>query len=103
MIGIVSGTRMGAGNHAIGHVLGGSAGVPHGYTSCVMMPAVLAYNAEVNADRQAEISTALGAAGVSRPVRGVDRFIAGLGLPRRLRDVGVKREDLHRASPRTAC
>jgi maleylacetate reductase len=94
MIGIVGGTRMGA-SHAIGHVLGGSAGVPHGYTSCVMMPAVLAYNAEVNGDRQAEISTALGAAG--RPASEVlDRFISGLGLPRRLRDVGVKREDLQR-------
>jgi alcohol dehydrogenase class IV len=76
-------------------VLGGSAGVPHGYTSCVMMPAVLAYNAEVNGDRQAEISTALGATG--QPASAVlDRFISGLGLPRRLRDVGVKREDLQR-------
>jgi maleylacetate reductase len=60
-----------------------------------MMPAVLAYNAEVNAERQAEISTALGAAG--QPASEVlDRFISGLGLPRRLRDVGVKREDLQR-------
>lgn len=94
MTGIVSGTRMGA-SHAIGHVLGGSAGVPHGYTSCVMLPAVLAFNATVNADRQAEISAALGAAG--QPASEVlDRFIAGLGLPRRLRDVGVKQDDLPR-------
>jgi maleylacetate reductase len=94
MAAIVTGTRMGA-SHAIGHVLGGSAGVPHGYTSCVMLPAVLAFNAEVNADRQTEISAALGAAG--QPASEVlDRFIAGLGLPRRLRDVGVKRDDLPR-------
>ena len=94
MTGIVSGTRMGA-SHAIGHVLGGSAGVPHGYTSCVMLPAVLAFNAEVNADRQAEISAALGTPG--RPAAEVlDRFISGLGLPRRLRDVGVPRDDLQR-------
>ncbi len=94
MTGVVSGTRMGA-SHAIGHVLGGSAGVPHGYTSCVMLPAVLAFNASVNGDRQAEISTALGAAG--EPAADVlDRFIAGLGLPRRLRDVGVHKEDLQR-------
>jgi len=94
MIGIVSGTRMGA-SHAIGHVLGGSAGVPHGYTSCVMMPAVLAFNATVNGDRQAEIATALGAPG--QPASEVlDRFIGGLGLPRRLRDVGVKHDDLQR-------
>ena len=58
-------------------------------------PAVLAFNATVNADRQAEISTALGEPG--KPASDVlDRFIAGLGLPRRLRDVGVKREDLPR-------
>ncbi|GEP54184.1 iron-containing alcohol dehydrogenase [Reyranella soli] len=94
MTGIVTGTRMGA-SHAIGHVLGGSAGVPHGYTSCVMLPAVLAFNAEVNGDRQAEISAALGAAG--QPAAEVlDRFIGGLGLPRRLRDVGVNRDDLQR-------
>jgi maleylacetate reductase len=94
MTGIVSGTRMGA-SHAIGHVLGGSAGVPHGYTSCVMLPAVLAFNAPVNADRQAEISAALGASG--QPAAEVlDRFIAGLGLPRRLRDVGVESADLQR-------
>ena len=94
MTGIVSGTRMGA-SHAIGHVLGGSAGVPHGYTSCVMLPAVLAFNSTVNGDRQAEISAALGAAG--EPAAEVlDRFISGLGLPRRLRDVGVKHDDLQR-------
>jgi maleylacetate reductase len=94
MTGIVSGTRMGA-SHAIGHVLGGSAGVPHGYTSCVMLPAVLAFNSSVNADRQTEISAALGSAG--QPAAEVlDRFITGLGLPRRLRDVGVKRDDLQR-------
>ena len=94
MIGIVSGTRMGA-SHAIGHVLGGSAGVPHGYTSCVMLPAVLAFNATVNGERQAEISAALGEAG--QPASEVlDGFIGGLGLPRRLRDVGVKQDDLQR-------
>src|SRR5262249_50062331 len=76
MTGIVSGTRMGA-SHAIGHVLGGSAGVPHGYTSCVMLPAVLAFNSAVNADRQAEISAALGA--TDQPASEVlDRFITGL-------------------------
>src|SRR5262249_38750245 len=94
MTGIVGGTRMGA-SHAIGHVLGGSAGVPHGYRSCGMLPGVLAFNAAVNADRQEEISAALGAAG--EPAATVlDHFITGLGLPRRLRDVGVKRDDLQR-------
>ena len=53
------------------------------------------WNKSVNGERQAEISAALGAAG--QPASEVlDRFIAGLGLPRRLREVGVKRDDLQR-------
>ena len=69
--------------------------MPHGYTSCVMLPAVLAFNASVNGERQAEISAALAAPG-EPAAKVLDRFIAGLGLPRRLRDVGVKQDDLQR-------
>ena len=92
MIGSQSGVPKGA-SHGIGHVLGGTAGVPHGYTSCVMLPHVLRFNHAVNADRQARVSEALGrphdaAADV------VAALIAGLGLPARLRDVGVKPEQL---------
>jgi len=88
MTGVQAGVSMG-GSHAIGHVLGGTAGVPHGYTSCVMLPNVLRWNAGVNADRQALVSAALGRPG--EPAADVvGEFIAGLGLPRRLADVGVE-------------
>ena len=40
-----SGPQMGA-SHAIGHILGPAFDVPHGYTSCVALPAVLRWNAE---------------------------------------------------------
>ena len=69
--------------------------MPHGYTSCVMLPAVLAFNATVNGERQAEISAALGKTG-EPAADALDRLIGGLGLPRRLRDVGVKQDDLQR-------
>lgn len=94
MTAIVSGTRMGA-SHAIGHILGGSAGVPHGYTSCVMLPSVLAHNAASNSHRQQAIAAILGDATKSAAAL-LDSFISGLGLPRRLRDVGIAREDLPR-------
>lgn len=42
--GCQTGPRMGA-SHAIGHILGPAYDVPHGYTSCVLLPAVLAWNA----------------------------------------------------------
>jgi alcohol dehydrogenase class IV len=87
MVGIVSGTRLGA-SHAIGHILGGSANVPHGHTSCVMLPYVLDYNAQVNGERQKEIAIAMGDPGKAAADI-LDRFIRDLGMPRRLRDVNV--------------
>src|SRR5205807_7350861 len=92
MVGSQTGVAKGA-SHGIGHVLGGTAGVPHGYTSCVMLPHVLRFNYDVNAERQAMVSEALG-----RPhepaADAVAGLIADLGLPGRLRDVGVKPEQL---------
>ena len=55
MLPVVGGIPMGA-SHAIGHVLGGTADVPHGYTSCVMAPFVLAWNAGVTGARQTRIA-----------------------------------------------
>ncbi len=81
------GVSMGA-SHGIGHVLGGTCNVPHGYTSCVMLPSVLRHNESANAERQAEVAAAFGRPG--EPAwRVVHDFIAGLGLPRSLAEVGV--------------
>jgi len=92
MVGSQTGVSKGA-SHGIGHVLGGTASVPHGYTSCIMLPHVLRFNYQVNAERQARVSAALG--GPSEPAADVvSALIAGLGLPTRLRDVGVKPEEL---------
>src|SRR5437764_6495381 len=94
MVGSQTGVPKGA-SHGIGHVLGGTAHVPHGYTSCVMLPHVLRFNYAVNAERQLLVSEALGRPGeLAADV--VAALIAGLGLPMRLRDVGVKEEQLDR-------
>ncbi len=66
IMGSQNGVTKGA-SHGIGHVLGGTAGVPHGYTSCVMLPPVLRFNEPVNAERQAWVSDALGSPGGRRP------------------------------------
>ena len=96
MVGSQTGVPKGA-SHGIGHVLGGTAHVPHGYTSCVMLPHVLRFNAAVNADRQALVSEALGQPRMAA-ADAVAALIAGLGLPTRLRDVGVKPDQLDRIS-----
>ena len=94
MVGSQSGVAKGA-SHGIGHVLGGTAHVPHGYTSCIMLPHVLRYNASVNAETQARVSAALGRPG-EPAADAVAGLIASLGLPSRLRDVGVEPEQLDR-------
>jgi maleylacetate reductase len=92
IMGSQNGVTKGA-SHGIGHVLGGTADVPHGYTSCVMLPHVLRFNQPVNAARQAWVSDALGCPGMPA-ADAVAALIASLGLPSTLRNVGVKPEQL---------
>ncbi|MEO0682054.1 MAG: iron-containing alcohol dehydrogenase, partial [Pseudomonadota bacterium] len=86
---ITAGVPMGA-SHAIGHVLGGLCGVPHGHTSCVMTPAVMRWNAEdpAVAARQQAISAAFGAPDTPAAEL-ADAFIGRLGQPRSLAEAGV--------------
>jgi maleylacetate reductase len=83
---------MGA-SHGIGYLLGTLHGVPHGYTSCVMMPAVLKWNASVNGAKDAGIAAALGKPNSSAS-DAVRTLLQSLGLPNRLGDVGVKERDI---------
>jgi maleylacetate reductase len=87
---LTSGVPMGA-SHGIGYVLGAAYGVPHGYTSCVMLPAVMRWNSPDNAERQALVASAMGRPGADA-ADVLDRFIRDLGMPRSLRDVGVGAE-----------
>ena len=80
-------------SHGIGYILGGAYGVPHGETSCVTLPSVLEWNEAVNAERQQAISQALGRPG-ERAGPALRAFVRDLGLPWRLRDVGIAREQL---------
>jgi maleylacetate reductase len=84
---LTSGVPMGA-SHGIGYVLGAAYGVPHGYTSCVMLPAVMRWNKSANAARQALVADAMGHAGEDA-ADVLDGFIRGLGMPRSLREVRV--------------
>src|SRR5262245_16237374 len=91
-IGTMAGITNGA-SHGIGYLLGGGRGVPHGVTSCITLPAVLTWNASVNAARQALVSEAFGGAG--QPAGEVmRRFVTSLSQPTRLRDVGIARKEL---------
>jgi maleylacetate reductase len=89
-----SGVPMGA-SHGIGYVLGAVYDVPHGYTSCVMLPSVMRWNKQANAERQALVSEAMGHPGEDAGDV-LDWFIHELGMPRSLRDVKVGPEAFDR-------
>jgi len=80
-------------SHGLGHALGADAGVPHGITSCVLLPTVMRYNADVCADALNEISAALGHP--DQPAADlIEALIRRLGLPTRISELGVGRERL---------
>jgi alcohol dehydrogenase class IV len=89
-------------SHGLGHQLGARCGVPHGYTSCVMLPHVMDFNLDVTEEAQATIARLMGvrteimttaeAARAAAPA--VLNFIRSLGLPTTLKEVGVGPEDL---------
>ncbi len=81
-------------SHGIGHSLGAVTGMSHGYTSCVLLPAVLRWNREepANRERQIRVAAALGRddgdAGSA-----VEQLVEALGLPTRLSDLDISRDD----------
>lgn len=80
-------------SHGIGHQLGAVAGLPHGVTSCVMLPSVMRYNLSETEPQQRLIAEAFGAP--ERPAADlVEAFIEGLGQPTRLRDTNVREDQL---------
>ncbi len=91
---IASGVPMGA-SHGIGYVLGAVFDIPHGHTSCIMLPSVMRWNKSANAGRQALVAAAMGDPdGDAADL--LDRFIGGLGMPRSLGAVQIGREHFER-------
>jgi maleylacetate reductase len=91
---LAAGVPMGA-SHGIGYVLGALFDIPHGHTSCIMLPAVMRWNKPANAARQALVSAAMGHPGEDA-ADVLDAFIAGLGMPRSLAAVKVGRDTFDR-------
>jgi maleylacetate reductase len=87
---LAGGVPMGA-SHGIGYVLGAAFDVPHGYTSCIMLPAVMRWNAPDIAERQKIVAEAMGHPGADA-ADVLDHFIRALGMPRSLSDVRVSPE-----------
>ena len=89
-------------HHGTGHVLGGSASVPHGVANCIVLPHAVRFNAEAVAPRLAKVAEAMGLPRDGRDDRAMalaaadalSALVHRLGQPQRLRDVGVTRAQL---------
>ncbi len=96
-------TRFGI-SHALGHQIGPTWDVPHGFTSCITLPHVMRFMAERAADRFGPIAEGLGLRFDERNPRAsalecadrVAQFIGQFEVPSRLRDVEVPRSELSR-------
>jgi maleylacetate reductase len=91
---LASGVPMGA-SHGIGYVLGVVFDIPHGHTSCIMLPEVMRWNKPANAERQALVAAAMGHPGEDA-AEVLAAFIAGLGMPRSLGAVNIGPENFAR-------
>lgn len=89
-------------HHGICHVLGGSANVPHGITNAIILPHVIAFNADATATYLIPAAEAMNipenGSGSKKRIETLGQRISELthqmDLPQRLRDVGVRESDL---------
>ena len=70
----------------IGHCVGARFALENGVTNAILLPHTIEFNKIATGERLAEVGEMFGVADAGRAVAG---FFAGLGLPSRLRDVGV--------------
>ncbi|MBR0660684.1 iron-containing alcohol dehydrogenase [Neoroseomonas oryzicola] len=85
-----SGVPVGA-SHGLGYILGAARGVPHGITSCLMLHAVMRWNAPVNEHRQRDVAHIFGG---EEAGPAIEAFVRSLGLPTRLSEQGIAAEEI---------
>lgn len=82
-------------HHGVCHVLGGRFRIPHGVANAIVLPHAMRFNADAVAPALARVAAALEAPDAAGAVASL---VAGLGLPTRLRDVGVPEAELPAAA-----
>lgn len=89
--------------HSMAHPLGAVYDTPHGVANAIILPTVMEYNAEASGDKYRDIAKAMGVEKTAdmtieearkAAVEAVRKLSADVGIPSKLSDVGVKREDI---------
>ncbi len=88
--------------HSMAHPLGALYDTPHGVANAIILPTVMAYNAEATGEKYREIARAMGVDGVDAmtqeeyrkaAVDAVKKLSVDVGIPNDLKDI-VKAEDI---------
>ncbi|SEQ29270.1 lactaldehyde reductase [Basfia succiniciproducens] len=89
--------------HGMAHPLGAFYGTPHGVANAVLLPHIMAYNADFTGDKFRAIAKAMGVRNTENlsieqarvaAVEAVKTLNKDVGIPATLREVGVKEEDI---------
>ena len=90
--------------HSMAHPLGAHYDTPHGVANALLLPYVMEYNAESPAaPKYMNIAKAMGvntdgmteAEGVKAAIEAVKQLSISIGIPQKLNEIGVRKEDLH--------
>lgn len=90
--------------HSMAHPLGAHYDTPHGVANALLLPYVMEYNAESPAaPKYLDIAKAMGVdtlglsveEGVKAAVDAVRSLSLSIGIPQKLHEIGVRKEDLH--------
>ena len=89
--------------HGMAHPLGAFYNVPHGVANAILLPQVMAWNADYTGEKYRHIARAMGVPEVEKlslaqareaAVAAVRQLCRDVGIPASLRDVGLKPEDV---------
>ena len=88
--------------HALSHQLTPAFGISHGRANALLLPHVVAFNAQAAAERYSDLAARLGLNGdqpIAALVDALARLRTQVGIPASLQDVGVSKEQLSQALP----
>ena len=89
--------------HGMAHPLGAFYDTPHGVANAILLPTIMAYNADYTGEKYRDIAHAMGIAGCEgKPIAEVRKIVVDavqalgrdVGIPPSLKDIGVKEEDI---------
>jgi maleylacetate reductase len=85
-------------SHTMGKQIGARHGIPHGVTSCLLLPHVMRYLERTMTERMLLLAEATGASPADR----VEELIASLGLPQHIASYDVGQAELRKAAQELA-